>query len=338
MNRDDVTEKNLGTSKVRVVVLFLLAFAVLVSIMVFSKGGPVEIERDVTPVLSREPSYIPTPAVKIAQDENNEEIDDLRRRLDRAEKSLALRDAYIKGQKRSKETENVPVVEARSTPEVKSVNYSADQIAIEFKPTEVVDGNYSTDFGIPKAVRTVRAQKIDDKKDLLLEGTIFKATLNTAVNSLLPGRIKATVVEDVYSEDGSRVLIPKGSRLLGSYGSTTSESLRIGIIWNRIIHENWTVSISSPGVDSEGRSGVSGELDTHFWRRFGSSVLLSSIDLGVAATSGSDSVVISRPFSSAAERALDSSINIPTEIYAERGLIVGVFLNSDLLVSEDVLK
>ncbi|MFM8940343.1 MAG: TrbI/VirB10 family protein, partial [Phenylobacterium sp.] len=115
--------------------------------------------------------------------------------------------------------------------------------------------------------------------------------LESAINSDLPGAVRGVVSRDVRSFDGSRVLIPRGSRLVGQYKSSASPGqTRAFVVWNRIISPTGvTIDIASPAVDRLGQGGVEGQVDTHFFERFGASILLTLINAGVTAAANSGS-------------------------------------------------
>ncbi|MDE0853910.1 MAG: hypothetical protein OSA97_05765, partial [Nevskia sp.] len=72
--------------------------------------------------------------------------------------------------------------------------------------------------------------------DRIAEGKMLAATLETAIDSDLPGRLRAIVTTDVWSEDGSRHLIRKGSRLIGDYRSgLVRGQTRVFVIWTRLL-------------------------------------------------------------------------------------------------------
>ncbi|SEO12778.1 TrbI/VirB10 family protein [Palleronia pelagia] len=149
--------------------------------------------------------------------------------------------------------------------------------------TELTDRAFGevTDFvlngALPSAV--TQAEVIANPSNTVVQGTMIQAIMETALDSSLPGQTRAIVSEDVYSYDGTRLLIPRGSRLIGRYRSGVEVAQRrVTIAWDRIVlPADQTVRISSFGGDELGRSGVTGLVDTRFGERFGSAALISII-------------------------------------------------------------
>ena len=191
-------------------------------------------------------------------------------------------------------------------------------------------------------VPTVEADYIASRSQMIAQGTTIRGVLETAIQSDLPGFVRAEVAHDVYSFDGSRLLIPKASRLVGQYKSgLVRGQTRLFVIWTRVLRpDGASILIGSPGTGLLGRAGVEGDLDTHFFKIFGSSVLLSLIDgaIDVAVerarrSSGNNSTTILQDSSSlnrAAEIALENSINIPPTIHVDQGTAIQVFVAKDL--------
>jgi hypothetical protein len=181
-----------------------------------------------------------------------------------------------------------------------------------------------------------RAGRLGNAAFMVPEGTVLAGTLETAINSDLPGHVRAVVSRNVTSFDGSRILIPKGSRLVGQYQSNLAVGQkRTFIIWERLIRpDGVTIALESPGTDSLGRAGVTGKVDSHFLRRFGAALLLSVIDAGSRAVSaGSGNVVIAGGAGGAASAAgsgLQNDVNIPPTIKVPQGTAIRIFLNRDL--------
>jgi len=94
-----------------------------------------------------------------------------------------------------------------------------------------------------------RAEVIVNPGNTVVQGTMIQAVTETALDSTLPGAIRAIVSEDVHSFDGTRVLIPRGARLVGRYRSDVAlAQSRVMVAWDRIIlPDNQTVEISAFG-------------------------------------------------------------------------------------------
>jgi type IV secretory pathway VirB10-like protein len=181
-----------------------------------------------------------------------------------------------------------------------------------------------------------RAGQLGNTSHLVPEGTVVAGTLETAINSDLPGHVRAVVSRDVMGFDGRLVLIPKGSRLVGQYqsGLAVGQS-RTFIVWERLIRpDGVSVALASPGTDSLGRAGVSGKVDNHFMRRFGAAVLLSVIEAGgrAAAASNGNFVIAGGAgnAASAAGAGLQNDLSIPPTIKVRQGTAIRIFLNRDL--------
>lgn len=177
----------------------------------------------------------------------------------------------------------------------------------------------------------------------ITEGTIIPGILETAINSQLPGLVRGLNSADVYSHDGSQLLIPKGSRLVGRYQSDIRRGqVRVFIIWTRIIRaDGLSVLINSPGTDTLGRAGLEGDVDTHFFKIFGAAILLSVLDTGldigleVARDQGSGNTNIGQGSSTsgldrAGEIALQDSIRIQPTIHIDQGTRISIMVARDL--------
>lgn len=135
--------------------------------------------------------------------------------------------------------------------------------------------------------------KRGDMNYVLGRGKVIDAVLETAINSDTGGEVRAVISRDVYSEWGRNILIPKGSRLFGQYSKGYNPQLgygRIQIMWTQIdLANGYRMDISSPSVDSMGRSGVHGRVDHHHRERFTNALLQSAVNIAIA--KGLDKVV-----------------------------------------------
>lgn len=182
-----------------------------------------------------------------------------------------------------------------------------------------------------------RAGQMRDLGRVVPQGTVIAAVLETAINSDLPGSVRGVVSRDVRSFDGSRVLIPRGSKLVGQYKSAAAQGqTRAFVVWERIISPTGvTIEVGSPGTDRLGRGGLAGDVDRHFFQRFGAAILLTTIQAGATALAdGNGSTVIiggaANQSTQVGATALQQQVNIPDTIKVAQGVPVQVFVARDL--------
>ncbi len=164
------------------------------------------------------------------------------------------------------------------------------------------------------------------------EGTMIPAILETAINTDVPGYVRAVVSQDVRSFDGTNVLIPRSSRLIGQYQSGVQQGQkRAYVIWTRLIRpDGASVNIASPAVAFDGTTGLEGDVNNHFFRRFGSAMLLSVVGGLGAIASGGTSVVLGGAGQSAASIAAQQDGQIGPTIRVRMGEPIRVFTARDL--------
>ncbi len=123
------------------------------------------------------------------------------------------------------------------------------------------------------------AKKLANPSRMVVQGTIISAVLETAINTQLPGNIRAQITENVYSYDGSRILMPSGTRLVGTFSTDVKTAQkRVLIAWNRAITpKGKSVALGGTGADRLGRSGTAGHVNNRYAARFGGAFLISAI-------------------------------------------------------------
>ena len=178
------------------------------------------------------------------------------------------------------------------------------------------------------------AQGLSDPTSTVMQGTIIPAVLETALNSDLPGYARAIVSREVRGFDGRKIMIPRGSRLIGQYksGLATGQS-RAFIVWTRLIRpDGVSIALGSPVMDERGQVGLGGKVDRHFFQRFGGAMLLSVVGALPTALSGGNSYVVSTSSDaqSAAAQALQSDAKIAPTIRVPLGTPIQVFAARDL--------
>lgn len=193
------------------------------------------------------------------------------------------------------------------------------------------------------ATATVQAGRIAHPGSTLAQGKIIWATLESRIASDLPAMIRAVTTEDIYSEDGGRVLLPKGSTLIGQYLNAIAQGQsRVFAVWQRAIRpDHIDIQLNSYGTDPLGASGMAADhIDKHFFAQFGNAVLLSIIsagaaNIGVSPDNQFNSVAayregIANSFSATAQKTLKDTGVIQPTLYIDQGAKISVFVARDL--------
>lgn len=131
-------------------------------------------------------------------------------------------------------------------------------------------------------IGTATARMIGDRNYLVTAGAIIPCTLQTAMDSTVPGYATCITPRDVYSDNGRVVLLEKGTRVFGEYqGGLQRGQNRLFAMWTRAVTPRGVaIDIASPASDPLGRAGVTGKIDRFFWQRFGAAMLFSVLDAG----------------------------------------------------------
>ncbi len=181
-----------------------------------------------------------------------------------------------------------------------------------------------------------QATQLHHRATLIPQGATITGVLETALDSDLPGYTRAVVSRDVRGFDGSEILIPRGSRVIGEYKSAVAQGqTRAFVIWTRVIRpDGVSIQIASSGTDPLGRAGLAGKVNTHFFERFSGAILLSVVDAGVqnlANRNNNTSIVIGSS-GDAATASLSALVPtaIPPTIKVAQGAAIRIFVARDL--------
>jgi len=185
-------------------------------------------------------------------------------------------------------------------------------------------------------------QQAAGKSYRLFEGTIIETVLENRLNASFSGPVNALVTTAVYSHDGTHVLIPQGSRVVGEVQrvSATGQQ-RVAIAFHRLIMpDGFAVSLDQfKGLNEIGETGLKDLVDQHYLQIFGASLALGAIaGLSEAGgnygynTSGVDLYRqgVSQSLSTSATRILDRFLNVLPTITIREGHRIKVILSDDL--------
>jgi type IV secretion system protein VirB10 len=209
-------------------------------------------------------------------------------------------------------------------------------IAQSFKPSKAGDNLSGLLASAP--VATVRASLLPTRRLLLPKGSFIDCTLETAMDSSLPGLTTCLTAVDTFGADGSVVLLERGTKLIGeTRGEVARGASRIFVLWTEARTPlGVVVPLASPGTDELGRSGLPGQVNRHFWERFGAALLISLVDGTIQAAANSqaqsDSTIILNPNGSrdVTTEILRSSANIPPTVTKRQGDRIQILVARDL--------
>jgi len=181
----------------------------------------------------------------------------------------------------------------------------------------------------------VKATRLLNPATTVTQGSVIQCVLETALDTTKPGLARAIVSRDVRGFDGSQVLVPRGSRLIGEYQSDVASGQRRALIrWTRLIRpDGVTIALQSPSADTLGRAGVKGKVNSHFLERYGGAILQSALNVGMnVATSklADGTYIVGWPGVSAPSTAPSNGANVRSTVTVKQGASVSVFVARDL--------
>jgi type IV secretion system protein VirB10 len=190
----------------------------------------------------------------------------------------------------------------------------------------------------PSVTTAVRAEVLPTQRLLLPKGAFLDCTLETAIDSTLPGMTTCVMATDTFGVDGQVVLLERGTKLVGeTRGQVQQGSARVFVLWNEARTPTGViVPLASPGADELGRSGMAGAVDRHFWERFGAAMLVSVIDgaiqAAVQSSRGSGGAVVVNPSATqdVMTEVLKGTIAIPPTVMKHQGDRIQVLVARDL--------
>jgi len=159
-----------------------------------------------------------------------------------------------------------------------------------------------SDLGIEKNISSWRV----DMSEMILADKPIPAVLARSIDSSNPTPVTAFVERNVYSEEGRNILIPAGSRFIGSLGGLTaseeqmSNSAKVQITWDRLIRpDGSTFKLQGLTGDAQGRGGALGYLDKQLLKKYSAPIVTNLLTSAVSVMfstkdSGSDGVESSR--------------------------------------------
>jgi type IV secretion system protein VirB10 len=178
----------------------------------------------------------------------------------------------------------------------------------------------------------------------LSAGSVIAASLITGLNSDLPGLVTAQVTENAYdSVTGRTLLIPQGSRLIGSYDSVVAfGQKRALVVWQRLIlPDGSSISIDNmPATDTAGFAGLADKVDVHSWQLLKGVALSTLLGVGTELSFGSSESDLVRAIRESAQQSgsrsgdqlVTRSLNIQPTLRVRPGWALRVVVHKDIVL------
>lgn len=178
----------------------------------------------------------------------------------------------------------------------------------------------------------------------VMAGTIIAASLITGINSDLPGSVIAQVTENVYdTPTGAYLLIPQGSRMIGTYDSVIAFGQeRALVVWQRIIMPDGSSIVieNLPGTDAAGYAGLEDKVNFHTWKLLKGIALSTLLGVSTELTFGnqeSDLIKAIRESTQDSTNQVGQSLternlNIQPTITIRPGWPLRIIVNKDMIL------
>jgi len=182
--------------------------------------------------------------------------------------------------------------------------------------------------------------------DTLMAGSVIAASLITGLNSDLPGLVTAQVTQHVYdSVTGQHLLIPQGSRLIGSYDSVVAfGQSRALVVWQRIIlPDGSSIRIDNvPAADTQGYAGLSDRIDRHTWQLLKGVGFSTLLGIGTELGSGNSDSDLVRAIRDSTQQAraragdqlVSRNLDVQPTIRVRPGWPVRIVVHKDIVLRE----
>ncbi len=173
---------------------------------------------------------------------------------------------------------------------------------------------------------------------VLPKGSFIDCTLETAIDSSLPGMTTCVTATDTFGADGNVVLLERGTKLVGETRGQVEQGVgRVFVLWTEARTPTGViVPLDSPGADELGRAGLPGQVERHFWERFGAAILVSVIDgavqASVQASTSRGGTIIYNPGGAqdVMSEILKSTVAIPPTVIKNNGDRIQVLVARDV--------
>lgn len=175
----------------------------------------------------------------------------------------------------------------------------------------------------------------------VFEGTVIETVLTNRLNGEFTGPVNVMVTTDLWSHDHQHILMPQGTRILGEAQKVSlQQQRRLVIVFHRaILPDGYSVDFDKfAGLDQQGATGLTGQVNTHWAKVIGTAVLVGAIGglsqgLGYSGSYGPGTVIttgIGAQTGQQATQILDRALNVLPSVTVYEGTRVRLWTATDV--------
>ena len=177
----------------------------------------------------------------------------------------------------------------------------------------------------------------------VFEGTVLEGVLTNHIDGGLAGPMIVMLTTDYYSHDHQQLLLPQGTRLIGSVQSVSAGGQRkLFVTFNRAIcPDGFSLDLNKyTGLDPLGTTGLATNVNNHYLSSFAAAAAVGGIG-GLAQVGNNGTVLdantqirngISAQTAQESEQILNKFLNRLPVITVKEGSRARVYINQDILI------
>ncbi len=177
----------------------------------------------------------------------------------------------------------------------------------------------------------------------VFEGTVLEGVVTNHVDGGMPGPVLIMLTTDYYSHDRQNLLLPQGTRLIGSVTAVGNQQQhRLAVIFHRAVcPDGFSIDIDKyAGLDQIGTTGLATKVDHGYLQAFAAAAAIGGLG-GLAQIGNSGSVLtpdaqirngISSQTSQESEQILNHFLNRLPIITLKEGTRARVYIGKDILI------
>lgn len=177
----------------------------------------------------------------------------------------------------------------------------------------------------------------------VFEGTVFEGVVTNHIDGALAGPMIVMLTTDYYSHDHQQLLLPQGTRLIGSVRSVgNAQERKLFVSFDRAIcPDGFSIQLNKfIGLDPLGTTGLATNVNNHYLSSFAAAALIGGIG-GLAQIGNTGSILtadaeirngISQQTAQESEQILNHFLNRLPTITVKEGSRARVYITQDMLI------